>query len=126
MYILQTTAQNWIDAQLSSMFGTSSRDLLSVLIYSEGNWKFNKDIMFYCTNILLDLCTNQNTKFENLQSRAKTIIQNEEATCSWKPVEHFRKMYCALEVFKCINNLVPPIFHNYFLKISYNIETPWK
>ena len=64
-------------------------------------------IMFYCNNILLDLCTNQNTKFENLQSRAKKIIPNEEATCSWKPIEYFRKMYCAQEVFKCINNLAP-------------------
>ena len=61
--------------------------------------------------IYLHLSTSQGIKFENIQSRAKTIIQNEEENRSWKTVEHSRK--CSLEVFKSINNIAPPVFHNY-------------
>ena len=81
-----------------------------------------RPIMFYCNNIFLNIPEHYEKNYQYIQDRAKIIINDQQITNSWKSIKTLRYQYCAIEVFKCINNIGPDLKAD-FTKISHKFNT---
>ena len=81
-----------------------------------------RPIMFYCNNIFLNIPEHQAKKYQYIQDRVKIIIDDHQITNSWKTIKTLRYQSCAIEVFKCINNIGPELKTN-FTKLSHKYHT---
>ena len=65
-----------------------------------------------------------NSIFETFQDRAMRIINGKRKSDAKLPrINHLRNRLCALEVFKCLNGIVPKAFESYFTRNSHKMNT---
>ena len=77
-------------------------------------------VMLYCNNVYLNLSITNQQKFERIQNLALRIINGQQRSVKLPNVNEIRKINCAREVFKCLNDIAPMAFHNYFTRVSHS------
>ena len=81
-------------------------------------------VMLYCSNVFVGMTQSKKQRFETFQDRAMRIINgNRKSDVKLPRINHLRNRLCALEVFKCLNGIVPKAFENYFTRNSHKMNT---
>ena len=81
-------------------------------------------VMLYCSNVFVGMTQSKKLRFEIFQDRAMRIINgNRKSDVKLPRINHLRNRLCALEVFKCLNGIVPKAFENYFTRNSHKMNT---
>ena len=81
-------------------------------------------VMLYCSNVFVGMTQSKKQRFETFQDRAMQIINGSRKSDVKLPrINHLRNRLCALEVFKCLNGIVPKAFENYFTRNSHKMNT---
>ena len=81
-------------------------------------------VMLYCSNVFVGMTQSKKQRFETFEDRAMRIINgNRKSDVKLPLINHLRKRLCALEVFKCLNGIVPKAFENYFTRNSHKMNT---
>ena len=79
--------------------------------------------MLYCSNVFVGMTQSKKKRFETFQDRAMRIINRKRRSDVKLPrINHLRNRLCALEVFKCLNGIVPKAFENYFTRNSHKMN----
>ena len=81
-------------------------------------------VMLYCSNVFVGMTQSKKQRFETFQDRAMRIINgNRKSDVKLPRINHLRNRLCALEVFECLNGIVPKAFENYFTRNSHKMNT---
>ena len=76
-------------------------------------------IFHYCSNIFL---YNNQVRFQRIQDRAQCIVYGRKHQ-AWRSIVNERKIRCAVDVFRCLNNTSPGNFENYFTRLNHSLHT---
>ena len=76
-------------------------------------------ILLYCSNVFLHISPSKQALFEDIQSRATRVINGSKHNVQLENLNSKRNKACALEVFKCLNNISPHAYKNYFVRTNY-------
>ena len=79
-------------------------------------------IMFYCNNISLNMPDHQAEKYQYIQDRAESIVNDRSITTSWKRIKTLRFHKSAVEVFKNLHDIGQALKTN-FEVISHQYTT---
>ena len=81
-------------------------------------------VMLYCSNVFVGMTQLKKQRFETFQDCAMRIINgNRKSDVKLPRINHLRNRLFALEVFKCLNGIVPKAFENYFTRNSHKMNT---
>ena len=71
-------------------------------------------VMYYCSNLFIH---KDHQKLQNLQDRANCIVYGRKPY-RWRSVKNEMKL-CVVDVFKCLNGLIPENFDKYFTRTQH-------
>ena len=76
-------------------------------------------ILLYCSNVFLHIPPSKQALLENIQSRAIRVINGSKHNVQLENLNNKRNKACALEVFKCLNNISPNAYKNNFVRTNH-------
>ena len=82
-----------------------------------------RPLITYSDLVLLCLSNSNIKKLERLQDRAENCVFGKSTSSYWPSLQSERQRKAAVFTYKCVNGLTPPIFKDYFTKISHGKGT---
>ena len=76
-------------------------------------------ILLYCSNVFLHISPSKQDLLENIQNRAIRVINGSKHSVQMENLNSKRNKACALEVFKCLNNISSHAYRNYFVRTNH-------